>query len=70
MPGVSGGQVVVGIGWNGLVRDANGGLLGEKNGGGRGDGWGGDRYGINRCEDTVANVILLTDNNAPLSYAP
>ena len=61
---------MVGTGQLGLGKDEDGGLAGGTDGGGGGDGWEDDEDRINWWEDTLANVILGTDNNAPLSSAP
>ena len=68
--GVKAGPAVVGIGRLGIGRYADGGLEGGTDGEREGDGQNGDREGINRWEDTVANVILGTEHNAPLASAP
>ena len=70
--GVTGGQAVVGTGRLGLGRDVDGGSGGGTGGGRGGDGrdGDGDRDGLNRWEDTVANVILGMEPNSPLAYAP
>ena len=68
---VTGDQEVVGSRRLGLGGDADGGLGGGMLEGGGGDGQddGGDGQLI--CwEDTVANIILGTDPNNPLAYAP
>ena len=67
--GFTGGQSLVGTRRLGLGRYADGSLGGRTDGGGVVDVCDGDRGGINRWEDTVANVILGTDPHAPLSYA-
>ena len=67
---IKGGQLVVGSGRLGIGRDADGGLRGETGGGGEGEGRDGDRdRQLIRWEDTVANVILGMEPNAPLAYA-
>ena len=69
--GVTGVQSVVVSGRPGLGEDADG-VLGCRMGGGGGVyGWDGDgERQIIRWEDTVANIIVGTDPNAPLAYAP
>ena len=67
--GVTGAQLVVGTGRSGIGRDADSVLGCGTNRGGRGYGRDGGGDGINRWEDTVANVILGKDPNAPLDYA-
>ena len=59
---VTGGQAVVGTGIPRLGRDA------DVGGGGDGCDSHGDR--LNRWEDIVANIILGTEPNASLAYAP
>ena len=68
--GVNSGQVVVVTGQIGLGQDVDGGLGGITDRGRGRDIYDGDKYGINRWEDNVANVILVTEHNAPLAYAP
>ena len=69
--GVMGGQAVVGAVRLGLGGDADRGSGGIIGGRGGGDGQYGDRDGrLIRWEDTVANVVLDTEPNAPLAYAP
>ena len=53
-----------------LGRDADVGLGGGTDRGVGGDIKGGDGDGLNRWEDTVANLILGTDPNYPLAYSP
>ena len=63
-------QEVVGTVRGECVGDANSGLGGGTGRGRRGYGWGGDRDRLIQWEDTVANLTLGTEPNAPLSYAP
>ena len=63
--GVKGGQTVVGAGRLGLIGDADGGSGGRTYGGVRGDRLDGDGDRLNWWEDTVASLILGTDNNSP-----
>ena len=68
--GVKGGQAVVGTGQLGLGRDVDG-ISGGGTGRGRvGDGQDGDRDGLNRWEDIVANLILGTEHNNLLASTP
>ena len=70
--GVKGVQAAVAEGQIVLVWDVNGGSVGGIDGGGGGgvrDGYG-DGDELNLCEDNVANVILRTETNTPLAYAP
>ena len=60
---------MVGIGRLEIGQDAINGSGGRIDGGRGVEGQNGDRYGINRWEDTVANVILRKDPNAPLDSA-
>ena len=70
MYGVIGGQSVVGKGQLGLEKVVDGGSGGGTGGGGGGNRWGGGGDELNWWEDTVANVILGTEPNTPLAYAP
>ena len=64
-------QAVVGAGRGGCGGDADSGSVGGKDGGGGGDGQDSNVYGqIIRWDYTVANVILGTEPNATLAYAP
>ena len=54
----------------GIGGDADGGSGGGTDGGWRGDGQDGYGDGLNWWEDNVADVILGTEHNAPLAYAP
>ena len=67
--GFKGGQAVVVTERIGLGQDVDGGSGGGTDGGGGGYGPYSERDGINRWEDTVANVILRKDPNAPLDSA-
>ena len=66
--GDTGGQVVVGTGRLGLGRDAYCGLGGRTDWGGVGYRWNSEGDGLNSWEDTVANLILGMETNAPLVY--
>ena len=68
--GVTGDQSVVVTGGLALGRDVYGGLGGGTYGWGVGDLQDGDRDILNRWEDTVANIIIGTEPNDPLVYAP
>ena len=68
--GVKGGQSLMEKGRLGLGGDED-----RSSGGGTYGGGGVDRqdingYGLNRWEDNVANIILGTEYNDPLAYAP
>ena len=67
--GVTGGQAVFGSGCLVLVRDVDGafrGIMDRRGGYGQAS----DGYGLIIWEDTAANLILGSDHNAPLAYAP
>ena len=69
--GVTGVQTVEGAERTGLGGYLDGGSGGGMGGGGGGDGWDGDGDGkLVRWEDTAADVILATEPNAHLEYAP
>ena len=70
--GVKGGQAVVVSGRIGLGGDADSSWEVERTerGGEKGREIDGDGYGLNWWEDNVVNIILGTEPNAPLAYAP
>ena len=69
--GVMGGKSVVGTERLGLGGDTHGGSGGGKVGGGGGYGRDGDGYvRLIMWEDTLENIILGTEHNDPLAYAP
>ena len=68
--GITGGQAVAGTGNIGLGEYVEDGSGGGPGGGGGGYGREGDGDRLIMWEDNTANVILGTDNNAPLDYAP
>ena len=61
---------MVGIGRLEIGQDAINGSGGRIDGGRGVEGQNGDRYGLNRWEDTVANVILGMEHNTPLASSP
>ena len=64
------GQSVEGAGQFGLGGGAYSSSGGGTDGGGVGDRWDGDGDGLNWWGDNVANVILGTEPNSTLAYAP
>ena len=63
-------QAVMGIGWGGRERDADGGSGGGTDGGRGGYGRDVERERLNWWEDNVEIITLGTDHNASISYAP